>query len=68
MATCEEQLGVGQQGQGDGTEVMDGMEKTKRLSLILPQGLLLPQGFPADFGSSAVFGSSDLKKAGLCMM
>lgn len=48
----KEQLGVGQQGQGHGTEVMAGTERAKRVSILLSLcvllllGLLLPLGLP----------------------
>ena len=54
VAPHVEQLGVGQQGQGDGMEVMAGTEKAKRVSL-LSLGLLLPLVFQPE-ASRAVHG------------
>lgn len=50
MAPCEEQLGVGQQGQGDRMENMAGTERAKRVSLLLSSGLLLSLGLLLPLG------------------
>lgn len=55
VALCEEQVEVGQQGQGDRREVMAGTERAKRVTPLMSLGLLsslglLPSGLLLSLG------------------